>query len=92
MTDIEYASIAVKPARKARFMGYDLRFQKVRPRKTKVPMSDTHIIHWFAWIQLRYVSESMERALTPAVARSWTVLDAVSTSRSRRQTRRKLTE
>ena len=67
---MEYASIAVKPARKARFMGYDLRFQKVRPRKTKVPMSDTHIIHWFVWIQFRYVLEVIERALTPAVARS----------------------
>jgi hypothetical protein len=92
MTDIEYASIAVKPARKARFMGYDLRFQKVRPRKTKVPMSDTHIIHWFAWIQLRYVSESIDKALTPAVARSWTVLNDVNTDRSSRQARRKLTK
>ena len=78
MTEMEYASMAVKPARNRRFVGYDLRFQKVRPRKTKEPISDTHISHGVFWIKFLYDSDIIERALTAAVARSWTVLRVVS--------------
>lgn len=39
MTDIEYASSPVKPAKKMRFVGYDLRFQKVRSINPMAPKS-----------------------------------------------------
>lgn len=45
-TLIEYASIAVNPARNRRLVGYDLRFQKVKSMKPIAPKSETHIIHW----------------------------------------------
>src|SRR6186713_1725673 len=45
MTEMQYASMLVNPARKSRLVGYDLRFQNVRPRKTNDPMREVHIIH-----------------------------------------------
>lgn len=51
MTDIEYASNAVKPVRNSRFVGYDFRFQKVSSMNPMAPKSEIHIIHWLLWIQ-----------------------------------------
>lgn len=47
MTEMVYASRAVNPARKIRFVGYDLRFQKVRSMNPMEPKSESHSIHWF---------------------------------------------
>ena len=46
MTETEYASKAVKPARKRRLVGYDLRFQKVKSMKPIAPKSETQTSHW----------------------------------------------
>lgn len=54
MTLIEYASRAVKPLRKRRFVGYDLRFQKVKSMNPMAPKRETYIIQTFDWIQLLY--------------------------------------
>ena len=70
MTLMLYASIAVKPPRNSKFVGYDLRFQKVRSMKPIAPKSETHMSHGFVCIQLRYGLEKKETALRAAVARS----------------------
>ena len=74
MTDIEYASRAVKPVRKNRFIGYDLRFQKVRSMKPIAPNRESHIIHVLVLIQVLYPVLKKDTAESAAVARSCTVL------------------
>jgi hypothetical protein len=66
--------MAVNPARNNRLVGYDLRFQKVRPRNAKAPNIDIHIIHWLDCTQVLYVFEVMDTKLNAAVAKSWAVL------------------
>lgn len=47
MTAMQYASRIVKPDRKAKFIGYDLRFQKVKSMNPIAPNIDTHNIQGF---------------------------------------------
>lgn len=54
ITDIEYASNAVKPLRKRRLVGYDFRFQNVKSMNPIAPKSETHIIHGFDRIHVLY--------------------------------------
>ena len=74
MTEIEYASSAVKPLRKRRFVGYDLRFQYVKSMNPMAPKRETHIIHGFDWIQVLYPALKYDTELTAMVAMIWRVL------------------
>lgn len=68
MTEMEYASNAVNPLRKSRFVGYDLRFQNVKSMNPMAPKSETHIIHEFDWIQVLYPVLKYDTELTAMVA------------------------
>jgi hypothetical protein len=63
------ASIRVKSARRAKFVGWLWRFQYSKPRTTRVPKRDTYKVHTLR--RFEYTKKGLERALTCAQPKRW---------------------